>query len=46
MTDETPAKPEPNKLTRDERLKKLASNPRFKEAPKSGTGVVIVGAKS
>jgi hypothetical protein len=33
-------------MTRDEYLKKLASNPRFKEALKAGTGVVIVGAKT
>ena len=32
-------------ITRDELMKKLLNDPRFKEAPKSGQGFVIVGVK-
>jgi hypothetical protein len=32
-------------MTREELMKKLASNPRFKEAEKSGRAYIIPGAK-
>lgn len=33
------------KLTADELRERLDANPRFREAGKSGAGIVIVGAK-
>jgi hypothetical protein len=51
MTDEPKTSPtsttEPAKPpTREELMKKLAANPRFRLLPPTGTGIVIVGARS
>jgi len=46
LAQQTKTEPTAGKETARERfIKELSTNPRFKEAPKSGTGYVIVGAK-
>ena len=43
---ETPSAPTPSKgISREELVKKLAADPRFVEAKKSGQGYVILGAR-